>query len=119
RDSEFETMTHEMLQELEANFEGYAHQHGVSGELETMVNHPNFENIASGYFEASIGHMVPNIHAELDSFANHVLSHVPAGAAYETFKRVVVSYQPFRSVVFIKNLVKTIFNRTKALVVRG
>ena len=36
RDNEFETMTHEMLQELEANFEGYAHQHGLSGESDQM-----------------------------------------------------------------------------------
>ena len=36
RDSEFETMTHEMLQELEANFEGSAHLHGLVGELKVM-----------------------------------------------------------------------------------
>lgn len=67
RDNEFETVTHEMLQELEANFEGYALHHGtMSGELES--NNPNFESVVNGYFEASLGHLVPNIHAEFGFF---------------------------------------------------
>src|SRR5215831_10021089 len=42
RDSDFESMTAEMLQEVEANFEAYANQQGLVGERENMMNHPNF-----------------------------------------------------------------------------
>ena len=119
RDSEFETMTHEMLQELEANFEGYAHQHGLVGELEAMVSHQDFENIANGYFEASIGHLGPNIQSELDSFANHVFSHVPVGSEYEVFRRSVDSYQPVHSENFVNHFIGRIGRGVKGLIKRG
>jgi hypothetical protein len=119
RDNEFETIAHEMLQELEANFEGYAHQHGLGGELESMANHPSFENTASSYFEASIGHMVPMIQHELDTFSNHILSHVPVNADYEMFRRAVDSYQPVHSEDFIRRLARRVARGVGGLVKRG
>jgi hypothetical protein len=59
-----------------------------------MVAQPNFDNIVNGCFEASIGHLVPAIQGELNNFFNYIQNNVPAEAEYETFKRVVDSYQP-------------------------
>jgi hypothetical protein len=119
RDNEFETMTYEMLQELEGNFEAFSLQHGLTGERESMVANPNFENVADRYFEASIGQMVPKIEAELDSFANYIQTNVPIGAEYDTFKRVVDSYQPIHSEAFIKRLAKRVVKGVKGIAKRG
>jgi hypothetical protein len=37
RDNKFESMMYETHQKLEVNFENYANQHGISGELESML----------------------------------------------------------------------------------
>ena len=55
RDNQFETITYEMLQELESNFESFAQQHGIQGELNNIRNNQNYENVFNQYFEASYG----------------------------------------------------------------
>src|ERR671913_2518647 len=72
RDSDFEEMTLEMMQELESNFENYSQQQGVSGELETIINQSSFQNLVNGYFESSVGHLIPKIDQELNTFSNYV-----------------------------------------------
>ena len=42
RDSDFESTTAEMLQEVEANFEAYANQQGLVGERENIDESPKF-----------------------------------------------------------------------------
>jgi hypothetical protein len=119
RDNEFEAMMQETLQESEANFENYANQHGLPGELESMVAQPNFDNIVNGYFEASIGHLVPAIQGELDNFSNYIQNNVPAEAEYETFKCVVDSYQPVHSEDFVRRIARRVGRAVKGVVKRG
>jgi len=98
---EFENMMYESLQELEANFESYAHQHGIAGELESIVQHPNYDNVVGEYFEKSVSPAASQMQAELESFSNYVQSNVPIGTEYDTLKRVVDSYQPAQFEDFI------------------
>jgi hypothetical protein len=119
RDNEFETMTYELLQELEGNFEAYAHQHGLTGEMEQMSTNPNFENVINSYSEASVVQIIPKAEAELDSFANYFQANVPVGAEYEAFKQVVDSYQPIHPEAFIKRLARRVAKGVKGLAKRG
>jgi hypothetical protein len=119
RDNEFETMTYELLQELEGNFEAYAHQHGLTGEMEQMSTNPNFENVINSYSEASVAQIIPKAEAELDSFANYFQANVPVGAEYEAFKQVIDSYQPIHSEAFIKRLARRVAKGVKGLAKRG
>jgi hypothetical protein len=112
-------MMQETLQELEANFENYANQHGLRGQLESMIAQPNFDNIVNGYFEASIAHLVPAIQGELDNFSNYIQNNVPAEAEYETFKRVVDSYQPVHSEDFIRRIARRVGRAVKSIAKSG
>lgn len=94
RDNQFETITYEMLQELESNFESFAQQHGIQGELNNIRNNQNYENVFNQYFEAAMGPMIGGIQAELDSFSNYIQHNVAVGAEYDSIRRVVDSYQP-------------------------
>lgn len=119
RDNEFETMTYELLQELEGNFEAYAHQHGLTGEMEQMSTNPNFENVINSYSEASVAQIIPKAEAELDSFANYFQANVPVGAEYEALKQVIDSYQPIHSEAFIKRVARRVAKGVKGLAKRG
>ena len=121
RDNDFETMMYEMLQELESNFEqNYGPQHGLAGgELESMTSQQDFENVLNTYSEASMAQLVPKIHSELDSFSNYIQNNVQTGAEYDTFERVVDSYQPVQPESFIKRLVKRVAKGVKGFVKRG
>jgi hypothetical protein len=121
RDNDFETMMYEMLQELESNFEqNYGPQHGLAGgELESMTSQQDFENVLNTYSEASMAQLVPKIHSELDSFSNYIQNNVQTGAEYDTFERVVDSYQPVQAESFIKRLVKRVAKGVKGFVKRG
>src|SRR5215213_8599332 len=119
RDNDFESIMHETLQELEGNFENYAHQQGMQGELEMFANHAQFENIVNGYFEASVAPMVPMIQQELDNFANFVQTNVPIGTDFEAFAQIAESYQPVHSEDFVKRWINKAKRAATSLVKRG
>ena len=119
RDADFEGMALETMQELESNFENFSHQQGVNGELESIVNHSNFENLTNGYFQNSVGHLIPHVSSELDNFSNYIQTNIPVGSEYEAFSKTIDSYQPINSEDFVKKFVRRAARAAKGFVKRG
>ena len=119
RDSDFEGMAFEFVQQLGSNFQGYTQQIGITGESEQIMASPESDNLVNGYFENSVANMVPSLESEMDSFSNYIQTQFPNGGEYETFSLLVDRYQPIQSEDFVKRFARRIAKASKGFVKRG
>jgi hypothetical protein len=84
----------EVMHLMESDFESYLQQHNVTNELESIVNHPNFESMINGFTNTHANGLVSQMQSECEAFTNHIQSNIPVNSNYESIKKVIDSYHP-------------------------